>query len=212
MTADDIIDYCLRGIGESDPDSPVNMARAVCLAHINHAYQEIIGPLLNKTATYSYDESDAAHTITNGVATLPTDCLRILRIYDGDPDDGTLLEQITDIEDKVDDDDEMQQYYLPSETQIWFFGQTEDDTVKLYYLQKPTAVTDASASTPSDLKTRFHWSAFTTYIRMVYAREQNENSTHDRMMLLWMDILDDIKRAHTTGRADEEPRVKKAVW
>lgn len=205
MTSDVIIDNCLLAIGEIDPDNPVYMTRVECLAHINQAYREEMGPILNKQAL-------ANPTVTDGVADLPADFLAPIRVYDGAPDDGTLLIQIFDIQDKVDDDDETQQYRISNEQEIHFYGKTPDDTIYLYYIQRPEALTDSSASSPVDLKSKYHYTAFTTYVRAVYARNRNENATYERLFALWLDILDDIKRAHSIGRADITPRTKRDVW
>jgi hypothetical protein len=93
-----IIDKCLMSIGEPDPASPTGMTRVECLELINCAYQVEMGQKLHNIATYSYDSSDAAHTITAGIGTLPTDFLAMERAYDGDAADDTPLQQIFDID------------------------------------------------------------------------------------------------------------------
>ena len=205
MKTDDIIDFCLKAIGEKSTTSPVRLSRADCLIYINHAYQNIMGPLLNLMTTAT------TLTVTAGVATLPSDFLAPVRVTDGSLDDGTLLTQIFDINDKVDDGDEMQQFLIPNETQIWFFGKTPDSTVYLYYLQKPTALTDLSSSSPTSLKEKFHTS-FSTYINMIIAERRRQLNNMLAFEAKWLDILDDIRREHSSGRRDFEPMVVKEVW
>jgi len=212
LTSDVIIDHCLRAIGENDPANPVYMTRVLCLSHINDVYQNQIGERLRRLATYTYNASDAAHTITSGVASLPSDFIKPSRVYDGTADDGTLLKQIRDIAVKVDDDSDMQQYLIANETTIWFFGLTPANTVNMYYYQKPTAVTDSSSSSPSALKAKFHYDAFTTYIRFIRAKELNENNTAMSLGVVFEGILDEIEYAHSAGLDDDEPRQIRDVY
>jgi len=199
MNAKVIIDNCLREIGEADPATPVELTRAECLDFVNHCYQELIGPRLNK-------QTSATLTVTAGVASVPADYLAPVRLYDGT----TLLEQIFDIDDKVEDTDDTSQFWVPNETQIYLFGITPAGTVTLYYKAKPTAVTDSTDSTPTDLKARYHigpLSPFVVYIKSVIAGRRGDDSFAFKAEL--MDILDDIETEHSQGRSDNEPLLTK---
>ncbi len=211
MTSDKIIDAMIKAIGEKSTTSPIRISRADMLIHANHLYQEKIGPLLNKITSYTYDASDATHTITSGVGTLPSDFLAPHRVYDGDAGDDAPLAQIFDIADRVGDGDITTQFMIPNETTLWIFGLTPTNTIKLYYLQKPVALTDAGSSSPVDLKARFHFDVFTTYAKMVDAKNRSKRSYASHLIELEM-LLDQIREAHKDGRRDNEPGIVKAVW
>ena len=212
MTTDEIIDQCLKGINE-DPDNPIEMTRAECLSLINLLYQNDIAERLKTLATYVYDASDAAHTITAGVGTLPSDFLAPSRVYDGDTPTNEPLEQIFDIESKVANTETTSQYMIPNLTEIWFFGITPKNTPKLYYYSKPAALTDSSASSPSALKEKFHIDPFVVHIKETYAMRKNDLADMFDLKMLKLDILDAIEKAHKAEKKDDRPsRVKSRRW
>lgn len=208
-TTDVIIDYMFRAIGESDPDDPTNIVistRAEMLAIANHLYQYEIGPLLKLLASYTYNASDAAHTITAGVGTLPSDYLSPHLMYDGDAYDNPPLTQIFDIANKVADDAATSQYMIPNNTQFWIFGQTPANTIKLYYYQTPTALTDASNSSPTALQAKFHKAIFEYEAKRVYALRRNRTDDMIDMEAAKLEELDKIEAAHSVGKQDQFPR------
>ena len=73
MNTKEIIDYCLKAIGEEDLIEPVFMTREEVLTLVNIIYQGPIARRLKLLKSYTYDGSDSAHTITSGVGTLPDD-------------------------------------------------------------------------------------------------------------------------------------------
>jgi hypothetical protein len=198
-------------IGEPDPANPIDLTRAECLEFINYAYQVEIGEKLNMLKLYEYDGSDAAHTITAGVGTLPSDFLAVYRVYDGDPDDVRPLEQITDIEDKVDDTDTTKQYMIPDEATLWIFGQTPTNTIRLYYKAQPTVLTDDVSSSPIYLKPKFHI-AFIAYIKMLYADRMDNLNDYFAKKSEWLDVLDNIEYEHNHGRQDAQPKGELDVY
>lgn len=202
MTSDVIIDQCLLGIGEADTTSPVELSRVNCLALMNHLYQNIIGPDLKILATYSYDGSDGSHTITAGVGTLPSDFLQMAQVYDGDAVSNVPLEQIYEVQEKVGNTAGTTQYMLPDTTTLWIFGKTPTNTVKIYYYKKPTALTDSSASSPSQMKAEYHLDVFVAYIKYVYAMRQNNTYDAIDMMAMVEDCLSAIKKGHGAGKKD----------
>lgn len=212
MTTDKIIDYCLKGIDE-DTVAPVEMSRAEVLEIINQLYQNDIGKRLKNLASYSYDASDAAHTITAGVGTLPSDFLLPSRVYDGDAPTNEPLAQIFDIRDKVANTEATSQFMLPDNANLWIFGQTPTNTIKMYYYAKPIALTDASSSSPTALKSEFHVDIFVARVKEVYALRQNNTYDMMDMKALVLDLLVQIQKAHTAEKHDSAPRrVKPKGW
>lgn len=206
-TTDKIIDYCLKGIGE-DTTAPVEMTRAEVLEIINQLYQNDIGKRLNSLASFSYDASDAAHTITAGVGALPTDFLSMANIYDGDAPTNAPLTQIFSIEDKVENTALCSQYMLPDLINIWLFGQTPTNTIKMYYDAKPALLTDSSSSSPTNLKPEFHIDIFVAKIKQVYAMRQNNTYDAMDMLALIADYLEQIEYAHSAEKRDDTtPRI-----
>ncbi len=208
MTTDVIIDQCLKAIGEADVDAPVEFSRAEVLALINQLYQNDIGKRLKLLATYTYDSSDAAHTITAGVGTLPSDFLLPAQCYDGDAPAQLPLTQIRTIDDKVADDANCRQYMIPNISTLWLFGKTPTNTVKLYYYQKPAALTDSSGSSPTELKDLFHIGTKGIFAYAVKAElAKNQNNTYDMMDMLATveDLLNEIQFAHGAGNKDNSP-------
>jgi hypothetical protein len=208
-TTDVIINYMFSAIGEDTPDDPQNgviSTRAEMLEILNQCYQYEIGPLLKNLATYSYDASDAAHTITTGVGTLPTDFLAPHLMYDGDAYNNPPLTQIFDIADKVDDDASTSQYMIPNNTQFWIFGQTPTNTVKLYYYQSPTALTDADSSSPTALKAKFHKKIFEYEAKRVFALRRNRTADMIDMEAAKLEELKEIVAAYSIGKYDQFPR------
>lgn len=203
-TTDKIIDYCLKGINE-DTAAPVEMTRAEVLEFVNHLYQNDIARRLKNLATYSYDASDAAHTITAGVGTLPTDFLLPAQVYDGDAPINYPLEQISGINDKVDNAATTSQFMIPDNSNLWIFGQTPANTVKLYYYQKPAALTDVNTSSPVALKEEFHVDIFVARIKEVYAIRQNNTNDMMDMRALIVDYLKQIEQAHSAGKFGDAP-------
>lgn len=212
MTTDKIIDQCLLGLGEQDTTSPTAMTRVQVLEVINQLYQNDIGRRLKCLASYSYDASDAAHTITTGVGALPSDFLLPAQVYDGDAPDNDPLEQIFRIEDKVADTDDTSQYMIPDNEHIWLFGQTPTDTPKMYYYRMPIALTDSALSSPVDLKSEYHVDIFVARCKEIYAMWMNNTYDMIDMKSLVLDYLKEIEYAHGFGKADETPGVTKSVY
>lgn len=208
MTTDEIINQCLKDIGEEDPANPVEMTREDCLRHIDLFYRNHIGKRLRLLTTYSYDASDADHTITAGIGPLPTDFLAPSRAYDGD----NRLKQIFDIDDKVSDTDPTSQYMLPDISNIWIFGTTPTGTVKLYYYRKPAALTDSSSSSPSELKEEFHVEPFMRLIKKIYDSRNHDNDDVFDMEAYCQDYLNAIENAHRIEQMDDSPQTIEVVW
>ena len=211
MTTDEIINQCLKAIGEEDPANPVEMTRADVLQLINIFYQNEIGKRLKTLAVYTYDGSDSAHTITDGVGTLPPDFLAPHRVYDGEPHDKNALEQIFDIEDKVADTNKTIRFMLPDLAEIWIFGKTPSNTIKLYYYKKPVALTDSSASAPTALKEDYHVDPFVFHIKEIYATRCGDIADLFDLKILKLDVLDAIKIAHTAEKRGNPRRSIKRV-
>lgn len=219
MDTASIINQCLLAIGEDAGTlaAPLSMSRADILTIINQVYQGPIARRLRLLKSYSYDASDAAHTITAGVGTLPTDFLAPSRVYDGDAPDDRPLTQITDIGYKVADDDTTSQYMLPNMSEIWIFGTTPTNEIKMYHYFEFVALTDSASSSPSYLKKEFHQKPFVKATQGVYATRQSDYGDEIDMEIFLKDILDEIEDAHTSGMRDEDgpngsPYRSKAVW
>jgi hypothetical protein len=198
MTAAEIINQALLSIGEdfSTLAAPVTMTRADILAYINILYQNKIGKALKRLTLYQYDASDGAHTITAGIGALPADFLAPYRVYDGTIDAGTLLTQIFDIGEKVDDDDTTLQYILPTNTAIWIYGKTPTGNINLYYYAKPVALTDSAGSIPTALSEEFHVTPFVYEIKRQYAvRNDNVGDAYDLEVIL-ESLVKDIEFEH----------------
>jgi hypothetical protein len=201
MNTDDIISQCLLSIGEDSSTlaAPVLMTRADILAYMNILYQNRIGRVLKRLTLYSYDGSDAGHTITAGVGTLPTDFLEAYRMYDGTIDDGTLLEQIYDLHSKVEDDADTSQYIIVNNTTFWIYGQTPTTGIEFYYYAKPTALTDSSASSPTALKEEFHVMPFVYEIKKLYALRNDEAGDAYDLEVILEATIRDIEFAHNVN-------------
>ena len=212
MTSDVIINHCLKAIGEDDPVAPVEMTRVECLQLINLFYQNEIGERLKNLLSYTYDASDGAHTITLGIGTLPSDFLLPSRVYDGDAETDDPLEQIFDIENKVTDTDTTSQYMIPNTTQLWIFGTTPTNTIKLYYYVKPTALTDSAASSPTALKEKFHLDPFMIHIKETMAIRNDYLKDMFDLKSLKLDILDAIEKAHSVEKHDDSTLIIKDVY
>ncbi len=212
MTADEIINQCLKAIGEEDPADPVGMTRADVLVFINQIYQGPIARRLKLLKSHSYDGSDAAHTITAGVGTLPSDFLMPSRVYDGDAPEDKPLEQIFDIEDKVANTSDPSQYMLPNMSEIWIFGTTPTKEIKMYYYFEPAALTDSASSSPSYLKKEFHVKPFVKAIQGVYSSRNSDYGDEIDLEVFLQDILNEIEDAHTWSMVDDAPKTIKAVW
>lgn len=213
-TTDVIIDQCLLGVGE-DMDSlaaPVFMTRLDVITFINLIYQGPIARRLRLLKSYSYDGSDADHTITAGVGVLPSDFIAPSRIYDGDAPDDRPLTQIFDINDKVADTDATSQYMLPNMSEIWIFGTTPTDEIKMYHYFEPTALTDSASSSPTYLKKEFHLKPFVKAIQGVYSTRNSDYGDEIDLEVFLQDILGEIEDAHTYGMRDNSPKTIKVVW
>lgn len=207
-TTDVILNYMFRAINESNPASPTNSVistRAEMLEIANQLYQNDIGKRLKNLASYSYDASDTDHTITAGVGSLPSDFLLPHRAYDGDAPDDAPLTQIFDIEDKADDTDDTTQYMIPNNSNLWIFGKTPTNTIKLYYYEKPDALTDSSGSSPTALKSEFHIDIFEFKAKEVYAKRRNRIADMIDMRAAVDDLLDKIEKAHNIEKQDRGP-------
>lgn len=201
-STDKIIDQCILGIGE-EVASPLAFTRADILEFINQLYQNDIGKRVRNLASFSYDASDAAHTITAGVGALPSDYLAMAHVYDGDAPTNEPLTQITKIEDRVAGTATTSQYMIPDNANLWIFGITPTNTIKLYYYQKPTALTDASSSSPTALNPEFHIDIFVARIKEVYALRQNNTYGMMDMKSLVLDLLNQIEVAHGVEKQDD---------
>jgi len=215
-TTDAIINACLEAIGESDVTNPVSMTRAKVLALCNTIYLDAMKKV-RALATYTYDASDANHTITNGVGTLPTDYLMVHRVYDGDAPDNPPLRWIKNIEDKVENTAKTSQFMIPDLQHIWIYGQEPTNGIKLYYFVKPTALTDANTSSPALLDEKFHIGVkgiFECGVKAEYAKR--DNSTYDQfdMLALYQDLLNEIEDYHNRGKVDDEDTnpIVKIAW
>ncbi|MEW6171856.1 MAG: hypothetical protein AB1510_02135 [Bacillota bacterium] len=202
MTGQEIVTDCLRAIGEADPNNPVELSRADCLALVNYAYQEIMGLLLNI-------QKSTTLTVTAGKASLPSDYLAPVRVYDSTT--WPPLKQIFDIADKVDDNAATEQYWIPNEMEIYFYGITPTNAPTLYYKAKPAAIADSAGSSPTALKGKYH-KRFATYIKMVMAERRDSMNTYFAMQGEWLDILDEIEEKHKGGRRDNEPLCVREVY
>ena len=214
MDTASIINQCLLSLGE-DADSlasPYSMTRADILAYINQIYQGPIAERLTLIKTHIYDGADASRTITEGVGTLPTDFLAPVRVYDGDAPDDDPLERILDIEDKVANTSATTQYMLPNMTQIWVFGITPTNDIKMYYHFVPTALTDSSESTPTYLKAAYHVKPFVKAIQGIYATRNSDYGDEIDLEVFLKDILDEIEAAHYFKTMDDTPRTKRMEW
>ena len=203
MTSDVIIDYCLKSIGEDDVDNPVNLTRIQVLELINLFYRNHIGKRLFNLTSYTYDSSDADHTITAGIGTLPADFLSISSIYDGDTPTNKPLTQIFDIRDKVADTSTTSQYMIPNTTQFWIFGTTPTNTIKMYHYSKPTALTDSSSSSPTALKEEFHLEPFVKVIQKIYSTNNNYFADEIDLEMYFQDLLNNIEFAHKVEKRDD---------
>lgn len=200
MTATEIVDACILALYDNTT-TPVLMSREEVLAHINHAYTELMAEALNI-------QTSATITPTDGVGDLPTGYVAPLRVYDGT----TKLDQIFDIDEKVADTDATSQYWIPNETQIYLFGKTPTGTITMYHKAKPTALTESPSTSPTSLKGRFHEVAFTTYIKMIRAKRLDNLQDYHVLWADWLDILDDIEASHNVGREDSTPDTIKGEW
>lgn len=204
-TTDKIIDACLKAINEEDTVNPVGMSRADVLDIINHLYQNDIGRRIKTLVSYTYDASDAAHTITAGIGTLPPDFLLPAEVYDGDAPEQETLEQIFSIKDKVENDAATKQFLLPDNSSIWIFGQTPTNDIKLYYYKQPVVLTDANTSSPADLRTEYHLDVFKWATKKEYALRQNNTNDVIDCEAYIQDYLKEIERAHTAGKQHDAP-------
>lgn len=212
MNTNKIIDACLRGIGEPDPANPVEMTRAEVMDLVNAIYQNEIGKRVKNLASFSYDGSDPAHTITAGVGPLPTDFLEVSQVYNGDAPGQYPLDQIFKIADKVADDAICSQYMLPDNANLWVFGKTPAIGIKLYYYRKPVVLTDNALTSPVDLKEEFHRDIFVARVKEVYA--ENTNNTYDMMdqRAKIEDLLTLIEQAHNNEKRDDTPRTIQNIY
>ncbi len=213
-TTDVIINQALLAIGE-DPESltdPQRMTREDVLLWIDIFYRNHIGVRLNNLTWITYDDSDADHTLTAGVAPLPSDFLRPAYVYDGDAATNDPLTQITDIRLRVSDDDPTSQFMISNITELAVFGVTPTNTIKMYYYKKPGALTDDPASSPSALKEEFHLEPFIQVIQKIYeARKRKYNNAIN--LELWMaDVLDRIKEAHGAEIIGDRAIEDKVAW
>ncbi len=214
MTTDEIINQCLKAIGEDETTlaAPTQMSREDVLSIINEVYQGPIARRLRLLKSYSYDASDAAHTITAGIGTLPSDFLAPSRVYDGDAPDELPLTQITDINDKVADTDTTSRYMLPNMSEIWIFGTTPTNTIKMYYYFEPAALTDSASSSPTYLKKEFHLKPFVKAVQGVYSTRNSDYGDEIDLEIFLQDILNEIEDAHTYGMRDDTPKTIKVAW
>lgn len=213
MNTKEIIDRCLRAIGEKDPDNPVEMTRPEVLSLINEFYQNEIGELLRNMTSIVYDGSDADHSITAGAGLLPSDFLLPARVYDGDAPKNKPLEQIFDIDNRESDTSKTSQYMIPNTTEIWIFGKTPTNTIKMYYYAKPEPLEDDSSSSPTALKDKFHVDPFMIHVKEEYALRNNDLADLFDLKALKLDILDAIKKAHKTEKKDDRhSRVRVNRW
>lgn len=212
MNTKDIIDYCLKGVGEEDVDNPVEVSRDDVLLLINTVYQGPIARRLKLLKTHTYDGSDADHTITGGVGNLPADFDRPSRVYDGDVPANEPLELIHDIDEKVADTDKTTQYFLPRTGEIWLFGKTPTNTIKLYHYFEPPALEDSIESSPLYLPKQFHLKPFVKAVQEWYSTKNADFLDEQELEIFLQDILDDIERYCDDKASDDRPRQIEVVW
>ncbi|NPV90064.1 MAG: hypothetical protein HPY50_04720 [Firmicutes bacterium] len=217
ISTDAIINNMFYAIGEKTPATSIKNryipSRVEMLAILNQLYQEEIGPLLENLAAFSYDGSDADHTITAGVGGLPSDFLAPHEVYDGDAPDHPPLKQIMNLSDKVADDAECRQYLIPDGSHLWIFGKTPANTVKLYYIQRPAALADSGSSYPTALKPEFHRDGiFEARAKKVRAFRSNDIASFIDLQALEQGCFGEIERAHTIGKRDDTPKVIRNVY
>lgn len=123
-------------------------------------------------------------TFSNGVASLPNDFLQVVAVYDGD----SLLEQIEDITDKVDDSDTTSQFFIPNLTQIYIYGTTPTGTVTLWYYATPAALANDS-DTPSNLPERFHRYLATVWVKKEVEFRNNQLADFSTLEDYWENVV-----------------------
>lgn len=205
-TTEQIINVCLKQLGEKNTASPSRMSRIDVLFYINLEYRGRIAEAIG-------DITSASLTFTNGIASLPTNWLRPEAIYDGDRPNGTKLRRITDIAESVEDTAKTTQYMLPDNKHIWIFGETPSIGIKAYFINKPEALTDSPASTPDALIEDYHIDPFVNRIKEVYADNKNNYDDATDYRMKFEDYLSLIKNAHKNRKRDGSPlQIKAARW
>jgi hypothetical protein len=200
------VDWCLLALEEDSADlaAPEEMTRADVLEAMNEIYQNDIAEKMGLIKS-------ASIVITSGVGSLPSDWVKAHRIYDGDAPDDNPLEQIFDIDERVESTADTTQYMLPDDDNIWVFGITPTTGIKAYYIYAPAALTESPSTTPV-LKAKFHRKIFPAYIRQVYAMNNGMKAKEFEMGRLVESILNDIENEYTTGKRDAEQDTIKGEW
>ena len=172
---------------DDNESSPTEITAATLLLMINEGIQEL-SPYLNiiKSATL---------TFVAGVATLPTDFISPIAVYD----EGVLLREIKSIKSKVGDTATTSQFYIPNNTQINIFGITPTGTVTIWYTAYETALT-TDATTPSNVPVQFHYALPEIYVKAKYYFKLNQNADYADLMRQWEQIKGQVFAATHADR------------
>lgn len=184
---------------KDNASNPQKIDATTLVTVINAGIQDL-GPVLNKVKS-------ATPTFTAGVATLPTDFLEPIAAYDGD----TLLIQIDDIKDKVEDDATTSQYFIPNSTQIYLYGTTPSGTVTLWYLASPAALSQTT-DVPSDVPTRFHHFIAEIWVPAMVALRNNQLADYGAFIQLWQQVRGEVGYACKHDRAAQVLHGIEVAW
>lgn len=177
-----------------DDASHTEIDAATMLILINQALSDL-GPNLNNIKS-------ATLTFTAGVASLPADFISPIACYDGSEE----LQELHHIENKVDDDDDTCQFWIPNTSQIYIYGITPAGTVTLHYLASPVALA-VDADIPSEVPVQFH-PQISVYVKALYALRQNRLAEYSGMLQLWSEIKRQISAACYNDRYADTDRIE----
>ena len=175
---------------DDNESSPNKISATVMLGLINDAIRDL-GSKLNivKSATL---------TFTTGVASLPSDFISPVAVYDGN----VILSELRDIKYKVANDATTSQFYIPNNTEIHIFGQTPEDTVTLWYMSHETALA-LDADIPANIPVQFHYAIPEIYVKAKYCFKNNRMGDYGGLMDLWEQVKRQIFAATNANRLAE---------